>query len=83
MVTCQDIMDVMEEIAPRHLAEDWDNPGLLVGSPAARVERVFVCLDVSDVLPSEMIMAFCRFFSPIGPKIKANTIVARGVMHNS
>ena len=48
MVTCQDIMDVMEEIAPRHLAEDWDNPGLLVGSPAARVERVFVCLDVSD-----------------------------------
>lgn len=48
MVTCQDIMDVMEEIAPRHLAEDWDNPGLLVGSPAALVERVFVCLDVSD-----------------------------------
>ena len=48
MVTCQDIMNVMEEIAPRHLAEDWDNPGLLVGSPAARVERVFVCLDVSD-----------------------------------
>ena len=50
MVTCQDLMDLMEEIAPRHLAESWDNPGLLVGSPRARVARVLVCLDVSDAV---------------------------------
>lgn len=48
MVKCQVIMDAIERIAPKHLAEDWDNPGLLVGSFAQSVERVLVCLDVSD-----------------------------------
>ena len=31
MVKCQVVMDALERIAPHHLAEDWDNPGLLVG----------------------------------------------------
>ena len=48
MVKCQVIMDAMERIAPRHLAEEWDNPGLLVGSPSQEIQRIFVCLDVSE-----------------------------------
>ena len=48
MVKCQTIMDAMERIAPRALAEDWDNPGLLVGSPRQEISRVLVCLDVSE-----------------------------------
>ena len=50
MVKCQVIMDAMEKIAPRSLAEDWDNPGLLAGSPAQEVNRVLVCLDVSEAI---------------------------------
>ncbi len=50
MVTCQNVMEVMERIAPKRLAEDWDNPGLLVGSPAQKVTRILVCLDVSDAV---------------------------------
>ena len=48
MVKCQVILDALERIAPRHLAEEWDNPGLLVGSPAQEVNRILVALDVSD-----------------------------------
>ena len=46
MVTCRRVMEIMERIAPKKLAEDWDNPGLLVGSPQDETERILVCLDV-------------------------------------
>lgn len=48
MVTCQAVMAAMERIAPRRLAEDWDNPGLLVGSPKKETDRILVCLDVRE-----------------------------------
>ena len=38
----------MNRIAPRQLAEEWDNPGLLVGSFNSEVEKIFVCLDVTE-----------------------------------
>lgn len=47
-LTCQTIIDWLEQLAPRRLAEEWDNVGLLVGSPAQKVERVLVTLDVTD-----------------------------------
>ena len=47
-VTCQTIIDQIEQLAPRKLAEEWDNVGLLVGSPSHRVDRVLVALDVTD-----------------------------------
>ena len=47
-VKVQSIAEIMNRIAPRQLAEEWDNPGLLVGSFAAEVDKVFVCLDVTD-----------------------------------
>ena len=48
MVKCQEIMQTMERIAPRRLAEEWDNPGLLVGSPADDVRKILVALDVRE-----------------------------------
>ncbi len=50
MVKCQVIMDAMEAIAPKRLAEDWDNPGLLLGSPAQDIHHIHVCLDVSEAV---------------------------------
>ena len=57
MVSVQEVMDIMEGFAPKHLAEDWDNPGLLVGSPAQKTERIIVCLDVSDDVVQQAIEA--------------------------
>lgn len=44
---CSDLIKFMEELAPPHLAEDWDNVGLMVGSREDTVKGVMVCLDVT------------------------------------
>lgn len=55
MLSCQVVMNALERIAPRHLAEDWDNTGLLVGSFSQKVERILVALDVDDIVVAEAI----------------------------
>jgi dinuclear metal center YbgI/SA1388 family protein len=44
-LTVRDMLDLLEEIAPAHLAEPWDNPGLQVGSYSQVVTRIFFALD--------------------------------------
>lgn len=41
----QDIIDILQEIAPFELAESWDNVGLLVGNPNAQAHSMLVALD--------------------------------------
>ena len=41
----QDILDILEQIAPSTLAESWDNTGLLVGDPEAEVKSLLLALD--------------------------------------
>jgi len=43
----QDLMKVMEQIAPKELAEEWDNVGLLFGDPAMPLTTVVVTLDIT------------------------------------
>ena len=47
MLNVQSIADALNRWAPSKIAEDWDNVGLLVGDPAADVDKILVCLDVS------------------------------------
>ena len=46
--TVQTVADAVNRLAPRHLAEEWDNPGLLIGDPRAEIDKIVVCLDVLD-----------------------------------
>ena len=46
--TVQIAAEAVNRLAPRRLAEEWDNPGLLIGDPSAEVKKIFVCLDVLD-----------------------------------
>ena len=46
--TVQTVCDAMNRIAPKYLAEEWDNPGLLVGDSHQAVNKILVCLDLSD-----------------------------------
>lgn len=55
MVKAQDILDSLAVIAPPALAEEWDNPGLLVGTPAQETERILVALDVSEAVIKEAV----------------------------
>src|SRR5215210_7311716 len=44
MTRASEIIQAVEKIAPRALAEDWDNPGLQVGDSDGEVDRVLVAL---------------------------------------
>ncbi|MDX2039190.1 MAG: Nif3-like dinuclear metal center hexameric protein [Isosphaeraceae bacterium] len=55
MITTADIERELEAIAPRRIAESWDNVGLLVGDPQARVTRLMTCLTVTPDVAREAI----------------------------
>ncbi|WP_378953812.1 Nif3-like dinuclear metal center hexameric protein [Pelosinus sp. sgz500959] len=54
-VKCQVIMDAVERLAPRYLAESWDNVGLLLGSPAQKISKILVTLDVTQSVADQAI----------------------------
>jgi dinuclear metal center YbgI/SA1388 family protein len=41
----QDLLQLLEKIAPTVLSEEWDNPGLQVGSPSGKMDRIVLSLD--------------------------------------
>ena len=45
---CKEIMDRLEGRIPPAYAEEWDNVGLLAGSPDREVQKIYVSLDASD-----------------------------------
>ena len=46
-------------IAPREMAADWDNVGLLVGDPVQQVHKVLVSLDITQEVADEAIKLGC------------------------
>ncbi|MCC6807278.1 MAG: Nif3-like dinuclear metal center hexameric protein [Deltaproteobacteria bacterium] len=44
-IRVREVTAALEAFAPLHLAEAWDNVGLLVGDPEAEVARVLTCID--------------------------------------
>ncbi|MDF2522163.1 MAG: putative cyclohydrolase 1 type 2 [Clostridia bacterium] len=55
IIKCQTIAGMIEELANKKLAEDWDNVGLLVGDGSAKINKVLICLDVTDWVIDEAI----------------------------
>lgn len=53
--TVQDILNIIEKIAPTSLAEDWDNVGLMVGNSSATVDAILMGLDPTLPLLDEAI----------------------------
>ena len=56
MVTLRDIVEVMEEIAPASLAQDWDNAGLQVGHQAWQVKKIWIALDATEDVVAEAVL---------------------------
>jgi dinuclear metal center YbgI/SA1388 family protein len=57
-VTIEQFTGLVEEIAPRGLACDWDNTGLLLRCGDS-VSKVLVCLDATDAVAEEAISGGC------------------------
>ncbi len=45
MTVVSDVLEFIEKIAPSHLAEEWDNVGLLCGRKEQAVHKILVALD--------------------------------------
>ena len=52
-VKLQVIMEALEQLAPRRLAEEWDRVGLQLGQGAQEIRRVLVALDVTEAVAAE------------------------------
>jgi len=44
------IYDILNDISPFELQEEWDNSGLLVGDFNQNVDKVYICLDLDETL---------------------------------
>lgn len=53
MSSVKDVERFLYDWAPRELAEDWDNVGLLVGRGEQELTRVLVALDVTEAVVQE------------------------------
>jgi dinuclear metal center YbgI/SA1388 family protein len=54
-ITCKDVINFLEELAPPYLSEDWDNVGLMMGSKSKKIEKVLICLDITKSVVQEAI----------------------------
>ncbi|MCX7843229.1 MAG: Nif3-like dinuclear metal center hexameric protein [Clostridia bacterium] len=54
---CSEIFQYLESLAPKKLAEEWDNTGLMVGGAGRAVKKVLVCLDVTPDVAEEAIIS--------------------------
>lgn len=53
--TIADLCRFLEAFAPPHLAEEWDNVGLLVGDRQGMVRRMMTCLTLTNSTVSEAV----------------------------
>lgn len=56
----QDIISVLEAVAPPHLQESYDNAGLIVGHPQVTVKGVLFCLDSTEAVVDEAVERGCN-----------------------
>lgn len=67
-MTVKSITEILEQKAPLHLAEDFDNVGLLVGHPNMEVTGILITLDTLEEVIEEAIARSCNLvvsFHPI------------------
>lgn len=87
MAKIKEIIDALEIFAPLPLQEGYDNAGLQVGLTDAEVDRVLLCLDVTENVIDEAVTSECKFiishhpliFNPL-KKITGRNYVERCVM---
>ena len=67
-VSVQDVLRLLEQLAPPALAEDWDNVGLLVESKGP-VTGILTVLDITDAAVEEAITGGCNLIVAHHPVI--------------
>lgn len=80
----KEILSLLNDFAPFHYSEDFDNTGLLVGDPSATATGILVTLDTLENVVDEAIQANCNVIVSFHPiifkglkKITGKTYVER------
>lgn len=73
MAKIKDITDLLESIAPRAYQEDYDNAGLITGSPSQEVKGILCTLDCVESIIDEAIAKNCNLI------VAHHPIVFRGL----
>lgn len=68
-----ELIELFEARWPAQSAEQWDNPGLALGSPNQLISRVLLCVDVTPEVVQEAVATNCQlifshhplFFHPV------------------
>jgi dinuclear metal center YbgI/SA1388 family protein len=68
-VKLSDLIGIINKIAPPSFAEEWDNSGLQLGDPVARVERIMVALDPLPDVVAEAVRQSCQLLVTHHPLI--------------
>lgn len=69
----KDITAVLEQVAPLHLQETYDNAGLLVGAAETKLTGVLFCLDSTEAVVEEALRKGCNLI------VAHHPIVFRGL----
>ena len=56
----KDLTSFLEQVAPLHLQESYDNAGLIVGSPQTEITGVLFCLDSTEETIAEAVRLGCN-----------------------
>lgn len=86
-VKAKDIIKCMEKLAPKHLAEAWDNPGIMIGDCEMYVNKILFALDCSESVIDEAIEIGANMIITHHPMIfkgiksvTANTSIGRKII---
>ena len=60
MPTVREIEAFLYRFAPKELAMEWDNVGLLLGDPEQEVRRILVALDITETVAQEAMDGGCE-----------------------
>ncbi|MBO5408641.1 MAG: Nif3-like dinuclear metal center hexameric protein [Clostridia bacterium] len=56
----KEIIEQLEAFSPPHLAESWDNVGLMLGHPMWNIQKCYVALDITDAVIEFAIQQKCQ-----------------------
>jgi len=65
----KEVIERIERISPKKLAQSWDNTGLLIGDATAAVKKILLTIDITQDVVKEAKKANCNFIISYHPVI--------------
>ena len=69
MLPLATLLDHLDRFAPRALAAEWDNVGLLLGDRSIAVDRVMTCLTLTPGRAAETLAEKAQLVVTMSPQI--------------